>query len=466
MPPRILSVIDWFIPAPMQRDLADLSLARNFVLTHLLAPALGQSILLFLYFADSAPSAAYWTMQAAIALFWLAPVALKVFGALAPGVFLSVQILTFVTLLGSVHYGGVSSPFLPWLLVALLQGFFHFARNPLMIVAGLSAQICAFLLAHVLIGGFPPRLANDALEGVTVMSLLSATLYMWWMGDYFANAIALQSEVSKEAERHRETAARLRAALEAAESANRAKAAFLAKMSHELRTPLNAVIGYSALLLDDTKAENTESALTTDLAQINGAGRHLLRLVDEVLDIRGGEANERAAVSEPFELDAFLDDVLSTGRPLAAGNANVLDVERVGALGAVNTDAAKLRQAVLNLLGNAAKFTRNGRVTLHVRRDSNPAGDWIELQVRDTGVGIAKTDLPRLFRDYEQAGASTRREFGGAGLGLAISQRLCALMGGAITVESETGKGAAFTIRIPADLAAAAPVRDGERMIA
>jgi signal transduction histidine kinase len=462
MSPRILSVIDWFIPAPMRREPADLSLARNFVLTHLLAPFLGQSILLLLYVAAPAPSAAYWTLQAAITLFWLAPVALKVFGALAPGVYLSVQTLTFIALFGAFHYGGVGSPFLPWLLVALLLGLFHFARRPLPIVAGLSAQICAFLLAHKLTGGLAEAVAPSALAGATVFSLAAATCYMWWMADYYANAIALQSEFTKEADRHRETAARLRRALEAAENANRAKAAFLSKMSHELRTPLNAVIGYSALPLDDAKSDGPVAA---DLAQINSAGRHLLKLVDEALDLRGGETSERAAVRERFDLDAFIDDVIGTARPLVSGNGNVLEIERAGGLGVVNTDPTKLRQAALNLVGNAAKFTRDGRVTLRVQRDRNPAGDWIVLQVRDTGIGIARSDLSRLFRDFEQIGASTRKAFGGAGLGLAISQRLCALMGGAITAESEPGKGAAFTIRIPADLAAA-PAREPERMSA
>jgi signal transduction histidine kinase len=315
-------------------------------------------------------------------------------------------------------------------------------------------------------GGFPAHLPASALAGVTIASLVGATAYMWWMADYYANAIALQSAAHKEAERHRETAARLRRAMEAAESAGRAKAAFLAKMSHELRTPLNAVIGYSTLLLDDTKAQGANPAMASDLAHINGAGRHLLTLVDEVLDLGGQQAGGRAAAREPFDLDVFIEDLLSTARPLIAANGNVLEVERIGALGPVNTDATKLRQAVLNLIGNAAKFTRHGLVTLRVSRERNPAGDWIVLQVRDTGIGVAKADLSRLFRDFEQADASTRKAFGGAGLGLAISQRLCALMGGTITAESEIGKGAAFTIRIPADLGGAAFARGPERMIA
>jgi signal transduction histidine kinase len=451
---RILRAIDWFIPAHIGREPSDLSLARNFVFTHLMGPALGQSIAAFLYFADPSPGPVYWTIEASICLFWVLPFALKILGDLQLAAYVSVQNLTFVALFGSFFYGGVSSPFLPWLLVSLLLGFFYFARRPRLVLAGLITQLAVFLACYAFSGGFPERVPISDLAAVALISALSATIYMWWMAVYYAHVITQQSAIELEAERHRETADRLLRAMEKAQKANRAKSIFLAKMSHELRTPLNAVIGYSALLLEEVEAARGQPELITDLNQIHAAGRQLLKLVDEVLDLGRIESSTVELYSERFDLSSFIDDVLITARPLTAANGNVLEVQRDPALGEVRTDATKLRQSLLNLLGNAAKFTKNGRVTLSARRDRNPAGDWIRLQVRDTGIGIAKSDIARLFQDFEQATTSIGKDFGGTGLGLAISQRFCALMGGTISVESEPGKGSVFTIHIPAELVA------------
>jgi signal transduction histidine kinase len=336
----------------------------------------------------------------------------------------------------------------------LLLGFFYLAQRPRLVLASLVAQLAIFFFCYGLFGHFPERVPIRDLSAVALISALSATIYMWWMAVYYTHVINQQSAIEVEAERHRETADRLRLAMEKAEKANRAKSIFLAKMSHELRTPLNAVIGYSALLLEEVETSEGNSDLVADINQIHIAGRQLLQLVDEVLDLGRIESSAVQLCSERFDLNALIDDVLVTARPLIAGNGNQLEVLRDEGLGEVRTDATKLRQSLLNLLSNAAKFTKNGRVTLSARRDRNPAGDWIRLQVKDTGIGIAKDDIARLFQDFEQASTSIGKDFGGTGLGLAISQRLCALMGGTITVESELGKGSVFTIRIPAELAA------------
>ena len=155
-------------------------------------------------------------------------------------------------------------------------------------------------------------------------------------------------------------------------------------------------------------------------------------------------------------------------RPLAAANFNELSIYRDDSLAEISTDSTKLRQCLLNLLSNAAKFTRNGQIALTVRRERNPGGDWISLQVSDTGIGIAKAAIDRLFTDFEQATSAIKGDFGGTGLGLAISQRLCALMGGSISVESELGRGSVFTIRIPAELhlEAAPPAATEQRLVA
>ncbi|MBL8550112.1 MAG: hypothetical protein JNJ73_08995 [Hyphomonadaceae bacterium] len=447
-----LAIIDWFIPPNIGRDASDRTLARNFVFTHLMGPALGQSIAVFLYLADPSPGFVFWTIEACICLFWALPFMLKWLRDMELPAYVSVQNLTFVALFGSFFYGGVSSPFLPWLLVGLLLGFFYFARRPRLVLVSLTAQLGAFTACFALLGHFPERVPIPDLSSVALISALSATIYMWWMAVYYTHVLTQQSATQIEADRRRETSARLRLAMEKAEKANKSKSIFLAKMSHELRTPLNAVIGYSALLIEEVQGAPGEEDIISDLNKIHAAGRQLLTLVDEVLDLGRIESKAVALTSERVDLSAFVDDVLITARPLAAANGNELRVHRDEALAEIQSDATKLRQCLLNLLSNAAKFTRNGEITLTVRRERNPGGDWISLQVADTGIGIAKSAISRLFTDFEQASSAIKGDFGGTGLGLAISQRLCALMGGSIAVESELGKGSVFTIRIPAEL--------------
>jgi signal transduction histidine kinase len=240
----------------------------------------------------------------------------------------------------------------------------------------------------------------------------------------------------------------LQAAKEAAEAANRTKTQFLANMSHELRTPLNAVIGYSEMLLEDAEIGGRKEQIT-DLRRINSAGRHLLSLVSDVLDLSKIEAGHMEVVAAPIDLASFIDEIAETCQPLVEGKRNRLVVERPADLGLAVSDATKLRQVVLNLLGNAAKFTEGGRITLSARREERPAGTWLKIAVRDTGIGISPDNLDKLFNDFTQAEPVIARKYGGTGLGLALSRKLCRLMGGDITVESEPGRGSCFTLHLP-----------------
>jgi signal transduction histidine kinase len=446
-------LIDWFVPAAAKSERSELGLARNFVFTHLFGPLLAQSISLFLYLTDPNPGFACWTIIVAIWSFWTLPFVLKLTRNLQLSALISVEVLAFAALFGSYYYGGVSSPFLPWLIVALLLGFFYLSERPFLVLGLFGANLAVFYGAYSVNGAFPEIVPLSALAPVGWISIFSATVYMSWMAIYYVSMIALRSELEHEAERHRLTAVRLRHAKELAEKANRARSIFLSKMSHELRTPLNAVIGYSELLLEEGEANPGSGEKVADLRRINTAGRHLLALVTDVLDLSRIESNTIELSIETFDLAGLVEEVVSTARPLLDQNGNRLVVRGGHNLGVVSNDATKLRQALLNLLSNAAKFTKDGVVTLSARRYEKPAGDWIELQVQDTGIGIAESDLPKLFQDFGQATASTSNTYGGTGLGLALSQKLCALMGGGITVESEPGRGSSFTIRVPAVLA-------------
>jgi signal transduction histidine kinase len=448
----VLKLIDWFVPEAAKRERSELGLARNFVFTHLAGPLMAQSICLFLYLTDPHPGVVVWTMIVSIWSFWALPFILKITRNLQLVALMSVQTLAFASLYGSFHYGGVSSPLLPWLLIALLLGFFYLGERPLLVVGMFVGDVAGFYAAYAINGGFAERVPLDHLTTVGWISIFSATVYMSWMAIYYVSTIALRSDLEREAERHRGTSVRLRQAKDLAERANLARSIFLAKMSHEFRTPLNAVIGYSELLLEHGQDTGADEQKLSDLQRINAAGQHLLALVTDVLDLSRIESNAVAISSETFELARFIEDVASTARPLMDNNDNRLAVRAIGELRSVSTDQTKLRQVVLNLLSNAAKFTSKGDITLTAKRDEKPGGDWLELAVTDTGIGIAEKDLPKLFQDFAQVSATTATQYGGTGLGLAVSQKLCALMGGGISVSSEVGRGSTFTVRIPAVL--------------
>jgi signal transduction histidine kinase len=268
------------------------------------------------------------------------------------------------------------------------------------------------------------------------------------MAMFYANIATMRSDLEREGERHRATAIRLREAKELADKANRAKSIFLAKMSHEFRTPLNAVIGYSEILLEDAEAASASSERVSDLKRINAAGKHLLSLVTEVLDITKIESDHIDLNVETFDLNILLNDIASTSVPLMNANGNAFELQAPPGLGLVSTDPTKLRQVLLNLLSNAAKFTNKGVIVLVAARHRTAASDWIDIQVKDTGIGISKTDMERLFQNFGQATPETSKKYGGTGLGLAISRQYCALMGGGITVTSELGRGSCFSVRI------------------
>jgi len=245
----------------------------------------------------------------------------------------------------------------------------------------------------------------------------------------------------------------LRAARDAAEAANRAKSAFLANMSHELRTPLNGIIGYTEMLLEEAE-DDPQSALAADLRQVRKAARHLLGLINDILDLSKIEAGRMDVHVEPFAVAALVTDVLGVIEPLAAANQNTLRIDLPDDVGRslMETDRGKLRQTLWNLLSNASKFTRAGVITLQVRRD-DPRPRWFSFIVRDTGIGMTADEVGRLFREFSQGDAVQQHQYGGTGLGLAISRRFCRMIGGDIEVESCPASGSTFTVRLPAEFA-------------
>jgi CheY-like chemotaxis protein/nitrogen-specific signal transduction histidine kinase len=233
-----------------------------------------------------------------------------------------------------------------------------------------------------------------------------------------------------------------------AETANSAKSQFLASMSHELRTPLNAIIGYSEMVEEELR-DRAADPLLPDVEKIEAAGRHLLALINDVLDLSKIEAGKMELLAETFAVGAMVEDVASTVRPLVSRNGNVLRVEVAPDSGAMHTDLTRMRQVLLNLLSNASKFTERGTITLRVRREHEHE---VVFDVSDTGIGMTREQIARLFEAFTQAEASTSKRFGGTGLGLVISRHFCRMMGGDVEVTSEAGVGSTFSIRLPARL--------------
>ena len=245
---------------------------------------------------------------------------------------------------------------------------------------------------------------------------------------------------------------RLADARDAATEATVAKSRFLANMSHELRTPLNAIIGITEMLVEDAEDQTDRGALEP-LERIGRAGRHLLQLINEILDLSKIEAGKLELNYEQVELALLIRDVVGEAESLAQKNNNKLLVECHIDLGVIRTDPTRLRQIVLNLLSNACKFTQNGTVSLDVSRIADGNDDRILIRVADTGIGMTEEQMGKLFQEFSQADSSTTRKYGGTGLGLAISDRLCRLMSGSIKVESQPNVGTTFIVSLPADRA-------------
>jgi signal transduction histidine kinase len=278
-------------------------------------------------------------------------------------------------------------------------------------------------------------------EGLELLTAVASTIAVAVENARLYSQIEQQRRTLEE--RVRERTAELERATASAEAANRAKSAFLANMSHELRTPLNAIIGYSEMLLEEGASAWTEG-LGADLAKIQTAGRYLLGLINDVLDLSKVEAGKTELNVETFSLASLVHDVTGQVRPLVERNGNRFEVVGDEEL-SLEGDPRKVRQILLNLVGNAAKFTEGGTVELRVRQD----GDEIYLAVRDTGIGMTPEEVGRLFTAFWQGDPAAMRNYGGTGLGLAISRHYARLMGGDVSAESEAGKGSVFTVRLP-----------------
>jgi signal transduction histidine kinase len=442
---RLLPAVDWFVPPRLKLSTATLWQARIFVISHFLGPFSAVAILGYLHRVLEAHDWVFWTLCTLCCSFWLLPFALRWAGQLFLPALYSFCALTAISVFGSFFYGGVSSPFLPWFLTAQMLGFFYLSDRPRLVLGCIATSLAAFAAAYLLTGSFPHRVPLQQLSTVGMISACAATIYNSMMAIYYAHVMVSNSALEREVTKHLQTQVKLNAAKHEAERANEAKAVFLAKMSHQLRTPLNAIIGYSEILLED--AETSEAAVDAEeLRSINKAGRHLLSLVSDVLDMPRIDSDEIVISLGTVDLDACLEQVSATCRHLIAQNNNKFSMEKRGELGLIRSDETRLRQILINLLGNAGKFTRDGEVVLLASRQAKGGHEELLISVKDTGIGMSAETIPNLFKDFSQLEPDN---FKGTGLGLAVSQRLARLLDGNISVESRPGRGSEFTLRMP-----------------
>ena len=442
---RLYAAVDWFIPAKLKRDADLIQGVRMFLFSHMFGPFLGHTISLYILFVQGSPDLAWAIFFGAITAFWPFTFVLRATGWYVPLALISIQNLIFIILWGCYHYGGMSSPIMPWLITVPLLAFFYLPSSKTRIIVSLLivANLVGFYFIYNSFG-FPETVPLSQLSGLGFVSTFCAGMYVSMMALYYANIVSSQAELEQEVRSHLDTARALGEATEQAQRAIQAKSEFLANMSHELRTPLNAIIGYSEMLIEEAQEQQSD-----DLLAINSAGQRLLRLINDLLDLSKLEAGKMDVYIERFDLAALVNDIAAEWREPIAASGNEFRVDSTDGLGEVVGDAARLRQAVAQLLSNAAKFTKQGCVTLSA---SNTGGE-VTLSVRDTGSGIPPEQIETLFETFGKHESETSSNYRDeTGLGLPLGQRLCRLMDGDLTVVSELGRGSCFTIRLPSHL--------------
>jgi signal transduction histidine kinase len=347
-----------------------------------------------------------------------------------------------------------SSGVILWAFLApLIAILFHGARESLYWFLALSAAILALVIVDPLLVPLAPSVPLWSTRAFFVMNFGVVSAIIYAAIRYYA--ALLDAEKAEQVQLNRrlaESSGELAIALAQLEETNRSlaeaslhKSRFLANMSHELRTPLNAIIGYSEMLQEEAQ-DRGDATFVKDLLKINGSGKHLLGLINDVLDLSKIEAGRMDLIAERMPVSDVIEQIVLVAGPLAMKKQNRMVVEAEGVVGTLNTDVTKVRQVVLNLLANAAKFTEKGTITLSVHAaDLGP----ITFAVKDTGIGMTAEQLGRLFEEFSQAEADTSRKYGGTGLGLALSRKLAQMLGGEVAVESRVGAGSTFTFVVP-----------------
>lgn len=445
-------LVNYFIPPEIMANREARKRAHVFLISHILGPFIGNVVPGTLYVIDPTPGYEVAVLSLSITAFWAFPFLLRAGVPYKPLALVSIQNLIFCILWSCFFYGGVTSPTLAWVVTIPLLAFFYIGSSAVLRVIVIAMFVVNFaVFAGFYAYGYHPtvdRIPVEAIQGLGLISTIAAALYVAMMALYYAKVQSSQGELEGEMRQHMETASALRLATVEAERASAAKADFLAKMSHELRTPLNAVIGYSQILIEDAQDEG-DTASIGDLNKILSAGQHLLKLVNEILDLSKIEAGKMELDLQQTDLEDVIDTVVAAAGPAAANNGNTISCRVDPRIGSPICDSAKFQSVIAQLVDNAVKFTENGTIEIVAERYSAGTTDDLLVHVIDTGIGIAPDQISGLFEKFTVVDDSSTSKYGGTGLGLALSQKLCRLMSGDILVESAIGQGSRFTVRFP-----------------
>ena len=449
--PMLDRFLDSFIPGHMAADHEQRHAARMFLVSHIFGPILGNILPGFLLMTGHPRDYHLVVFFGSITAFWVFPFALRASVNYRLLVTLSVQNLIFVIMWSCYSYGGPSSPFLPWMLVIPLLAFLYVGRAVWMawtLPCLMLLNLVGFAALYFVQGGYP-KVDIASLHAIGVLSIICAACYVSMMAIYYANILSSQVDLEREVRNHLATAGDLHRAAAHAEQAGVAKTEFVANMSHELRTPLNAVIGFSQLILEESRDVLPEHT-TIDLERIRDAGKHLLRLVSDVLDYAKIETGMMELAHEVVDVSDFFYGVLAICRPNMEKNSNTVLVVANPNLGEAEFDVLLLRKALAHVCHNAGKYTTSGTIVVSANRQVTDTTDYIVLVVRDTGLGMDFDRVESIFDAFSAGESESSTAYGGAGIGLALTRLVCRLHGGEITVQSAPNKGSEFTLTIPA----------------
>lgn len=441
---RLNAAVDWFIPEKMKLSPGMLQAVRMFLFSHLFGPFLGHTIVFYVLFLRGGADAAWWVLFTAMTAFWPLAFVLRLTGWYVPLSLLSIQNLMFCIFWGCYQYGGISSPVMPWLVTVPLLGFFYLPERSTRIA------LCVLIVANLAIFfglydtyGFHDATADDGLVIFGLISTLCASAYVSMMALYFASIVYSQGELEREIRHHQATEQRLRDATARARRAMAAKSDFLAKMSHELKNPLNAVIGYSEILIEDSDESDLQKR--QDLNRVRAAGHQLLGLIDTLLELSRLEAGKAELRIEELDLNELIQRAVASSRASVTGGGNELIVQLTPAA-RISGDAQKLERIVEGLLSNAAKFTRNGQISV----SSALQDSTFTVSIADTGIGIGPERMANLFETMGTSDDETSSKYDDeVRLGLPLAYRYCRLMGGNLSVHSQVGQGATVVVSLP-----------------
>ncbi|MFO1110929.1 MAG: HAMP domain-containing sensor histidine kinase [Bradyrhizobium sp.] len=444
---RLTGIVDWFIPADLKRSHDVVQSIRLFLFSHLFGPFLGNTISFAMLYLQGKADASWWIFFIAVTAFWLFPPALRLTGRYVPLALLSIQNLMFCVLWGCYQYGGMNSPIIPWLVTVPLLAFFYLPQHKtrIVIIVQIVLNLVAFFGVYAAFG-FPSKVPLENLAILGIVSTFCASIYVSMMALYYANIASSQTELEQEIERHRVTETRLRDATFHIEQVMAAKSEFLAKMSHELRNPLNSIIGYAEIMLESARDPNNQK--TKDLKSIRSAGKKLLELINDLLDLAKLEAGKMYLHVDQIDVRAFFNELVADWSQAFKEKGVEFSTEPPVST-QIRCDAAKIRRIVANLLSNAAKFTRQGRVTF----SAAVRGNSIVFSVEDTGIGISADDLHGLFDTFSNTSDETASNYGNdVRLGLPLAYRYSQLLGGELSVLSELGVGSRFRLQLPVEI--------------